>query len=297
MTKNRISRRGALKTGAGLLAAGVSAPLFGRVGWAAEAKQIPISLQLYSIRGDCAQDFDKAVEAVAEMGYDGVEFAGYHKYSGNPEGLKKKLGDLGLKVAGTHIGTGSFAPDRIQQTIEFHQVLGCKFLIVPGDGAFCHPENSKKLAETFNKAAEILKPHGMYCGYHNHTQEFNTAPDTDKTWWDLFAERTVHDVVLQQDCGWTAHAGRDPVEYIHKYPGRTRITHFKPSVKSGDEGKKAFIGQDSVDWAAVITACREVGATEWITIEQETYPDGKSPLECTDISLKGLRRILAEMGS
>ncbi len=41
---NGISRRDALKTGAGLLAAGASISLFGRVGWAAEAKQIPISL-------------------------------------------------------------------------------------------------------------------------------------------------------------------------------------------------------------------------------------------------------------
>ncbi len=297
MINNRISRRDALRTGAGLLAAGVLSPsLFGRTGWAAETKHIPISVQLYSIRGDCAQDFDKALEAVAKMGFEGVEFAGYHKYGGNAEGLKKKLDELGLKVAGTHIGTGSFAEGNIQRTIDFHQTLGCKFLIVPGDGAFCDPEKSKVLAETFNKAAETLKPHNMFCGYHNHTREMTVAPGTDKTWWDLFAQRTTNDVVLQQDCGWTAHADRDPVAFIRKYPGRTRITHFKPTAKHGDAGKKAYIGQDSVDWAAVITACREVGGTEWITIEQESYPDGKSPMECTEISLKGLKQILAQMG-
>lgn len=270
--------------------------MLGEVARAAGAKQIPISLQLYSVRGDCGKDFDKTVQRVAKMGYQGVEFAGYHKYSNDAAGLKKKLDELGLKVAGTHIGTSSFAGDRIQKTIEFHQAIGCKFLIVPGDGAFCHPEKSKELAETFNKAAEILKPHGMYCGYHNHTSEMGTAPGTDKTHWDLFAERTSKDVVLQQDCGWTAHAGRDPAEFVRKYPGRTKITHFKPSVHGMAAGKKAFIGQDSVDWPEVITACYEVGGTEWITIEQESYPDGKSPMECSEISLNGLKQILAKMG-
>ena len=33
--------------------------------------------------------------------------------------------------------------------------------------------------------------------------------------------------------------------------------------------------------------------TEWIIVEQETYPDGKSPMECTQMSLAGLKTVLA----
>jgi sugar phosphate isomerase/epimerase len=178
----------------------------------------------------------------------------------------------------------------LQKTIEFHQAIGCKFLIVPGDGDFTHPEKSKALAETFNKTAEILKPLGMACGYHNHTGEFKK--DGDKTFWDLFAERTSKDVVLQQDCGWTAAAGLDPVEMMRRYPGRMKSTHFKPTVVKGDAGKKAILGQDSVDWAAVYAGCCEFGGTEWVTIEQETYPDGKSPMECSALSLAGLKKLI-----
>ncbi len=60
----------------------------------------------------------------------------------------------------------------------------------------------------------------------------------------------------------------------------------------GDAGKKAILGQDSVDWAAVLRACQEVGGTEWITIEQERYPDGKSPMECSGLSLAGLKKLM-----
>ena len=256
----------------------------------AEAKANPrISIQLYSVRDDCAKDFDAALERLAKMGFAGVEFAGYHKYGGKAKELRKKLDDLNLLAAATHIGTGTFRGDELARTIEFHQILGCKFLIVPGDGDFTNPEKSKALAETFNQTAEKLKPLGMYCGYHNHSHEFTKLGDT--TYWDLFAQRTSKEVVLQQDCGWTAFAGQNPAELVRRYPGRTKVTHFKPTVVKNDSSKKAIFGQDSVDWPPVLAACREVGGTEWVTLEQEVYPDGKSPMECTELSLAGLKKI------
>lgn len=260
----------------------------------AASRKIPVALQLYSVRGDCGKDFDAALAQVAKMGFEGVEFAGYHKYSGKAKELTQKLADLNLKVAATHIGTGTLRGDALKGTIEFHQAIGCKYLIVPGDGDFTNPEKSKAMAETFNKATEILKPLNMACGYHNHAHEFKKA-EGDKTWWDLFAERTTKDVVLQQDCGWTAYAGVDPVDVMKKYPGRMQSTHLKPTIVPADKGsaKKAFIGQDSVDWAAVTVACRDIGGTEWFTLEQEAYPDGKTPMEATEISLAGLKKILA----
>ena len=39
---------------------------------------IPIAVQLYSVRDDSAQDFFGTIAKVAAMGYEGVEFAGYH---------------------------------------------------------------------------------------------------------------------------------------------------------------------------------------------------------------------------
>jgi sugar phosphate isomerase/epimerase len=254
-------------------------------------RKIPVALQLYSVRDDCGRDFDAALAQVAKMGFEGVEFAGYYQYGGKGRELRKKLDDLNLKVAATHIGTDSFRGDALPKTIEFHQEIGCRFLVVPGDRDFTHPERSKALAETFNQTAAALKPLNMACGYHNHTGEFKK--DGDKTYWDLFAERTSKDVILQQDCGWTVAAGLDPVELMKRYPGRMKSTHFKPTVVDADKGKKkAILGEDSVDWVAVLAACRTVGGTEWITIEQETYPDGKSPMECSALSLAGLKKLL-----
>jgi sugar phosphate isomerase/epimerase len=282
-----ISRRAFL----GIAGAAPLAWAIGRSLPLAAAGPIPVALQLYSVRGDCKQNFDTALDQVAAMGFQGVEFAGYYGYAGKGADLAARLKTLKLKAAGTHVGMPVLRGDALKTTIDFHQAIGCTFLVVPGDAAFTDPEKSKALADEFNQLALTLKPLGMACGYHNHTGEFKK--DGDKTFWDLFAERTSKDVILQQDCGWTMAAGFDPAAYVRKYPGRTRTTHFKPTVREGDAGKKPIVGQDSVDWKAVYAACKEAGGTEWIVLEQETYPDGKSPMDCTRESFAGLKALLA----
>jgi sugar phosphate isomerase/epimerase len=288
-TLDTLTRRDVLcAAAAGTLSLGLA----GR--WAPAEDSAPsmgIALQLYSIRNDCARDFDAALKWVAETGFEAVEFAGYHKYGGKPKELRDQLDGLGLKVAGTHIGTNSLVGDALKGTIEFHQVLGCRYLIVPGDGRFSKPDGNKELAEIFNKAAEELKKVGMFTGYHNHTHEFQK--DGDKTYWELFAERTSQDVVLQQDVGWTTSAGYDPAVMIRKYPGRSKIIHCKPAVV-GNGNKRPIIGEDSVKWAEVFQACREVGGTEWLTLEQEAYLPNTTPMECVQLSLAGMKKILAQ---
>lgn len=291
--KNCISRRDFLKVSA----AGTAVVIGAQTGLlSAEntpAKNIKLGVQLYSVREDCAEDFDGALAKIAAMAFEGVEFAGYYQYDTAPKDLKNRLNDLGLKAAGTHIGLSALKGDALSKTLEFHKIIGCNYLIVPSDPDFTHPEKSKALAEVLNQAAAVLKAEGMYCGFHNHKTEFNLFEG--KTYWDLFAERTQKDVVLQLDVGWAVAAQVDPAAAIRKHPGRSRTVHFKPTVLADDKDKIVIIGQDSVAWPGVIKACYEVGGTEWFTIEQEHYPGGKSPMECTQLSLEGLKTILKEM--
>ena len=289
MNISPYSRRNFLKSSALTAVAVAGSRAFGAP---AASRSIPISLQLYSVRDDCKKDFDATLAAVAKMGFAGVEFAGYGKYSGKAKELLAKLNELGLKAAATHIGTGTMRGDALAKTIDFHNEIGCKYLIVPGDKAFTDPEKSKELAEFFNDTAAKLKPHGMACGYHNHKGEFGKAGDSN--YWELFAGRTSKDVVLQLDCGWAAGAGQDCADLMKRYAGRMKVVHIKPSVFGTTAGKKAIFGQDSVNWGPVLTACRDVGGTEWLTLEQEAYPDGKTPLECTELSLTALKLQLAK---
>ena len=243
--------------------------------------RIPIALQLYSVREDCAKDLPRTLEAVAKMGYEGVEFAGY--YGWKAEDLKKLLDDLGLKVAGTHIGLNTLLGDEYERTVEFNKILGNKYLVVPG----LPPErrSSKEAwietAKLMDEIAAKLKEEGMKLGYHNHAVEFQ--PIDGEIPWDIFFT-TAKEVFMQLDIGNAMHGGADPIPYLRKYPGRSLTIHLK---EYSSTNPKALIGEGEVNWKEVFELCETVGGTEWYIVEQESY--AYPPLECVERCLKNLK--------
>ena len=141
-----------------------------------------------------------------------------------------------------------------------------------------------------NRLAAKLAPMGMQIGYHNHEKEFDSFEQT--TFWDYIATHTDENVVLQQDVGWTTYAGKDPVEYVKRYPGRPLTTHYKVKLPDEVQGKQPLIGQDTIDWSSLIEANMTVGGTQWLVVEQEEYPNGLKPLEAVKISKQGLETYL-----
>ena len=95
--------------------------------------RIPVALQLYSVRRELDKDVYGTLKAVAEMGYDGVEFAGAPKHS--PEVLRAILDEVGLVCCGWHIPYELVQPNRLEETIAFHKTLGNRRLVIPGVGA------------------------------------------------------------------------------------------------------------------------------------------------------------------
>ena len=63
--------------------------------------KIPIAVQLYSVRKDCAKDLPGTLAALSKMGYKGVEFADYFKRDAKT--LNQMLADNGLQCVGSHI--------------------------------------------------------------------------------------------------------------------------------------------------------------------------------------------------
>ncbi len=246
--------------------------------------RVPIAVQLYSVREDCARDFAGTMAAVAEMGYEGVEFAGFHDHTA--EQVRKMLDDTGLKVAGAHISLDQLLGDAFEATVEFHATIGNRYLIVPWipEQYRESAEAWKRTAELFNELAEKLKPHGMRIGYHNHHVEFQ--PLDGACGWEIFFDNTVPEVIMQIDTGNAVHGGADPVAYVRKYPGRAVTVHVKEYSASND---KALVGEGDIDWAAFFEACETVGGTEWYIVEQETY--AYPPLECVRRCLENLRKM------
>ena len=244
--------------------------------------QIPIALQLYSIREDCERDLPGTLEAVSEMGYDGVEFAGYYGYSAQE--LRELLDAYGLAVAGAHIPLDTLLGAELDETIAFNRALGNRFLIVPG----LPPERRNshaawlETAQVFDGIAARLSEHDMVTGYHNHYVEFE--PMGGELPWDTFFGNTRADVVMQIDIGNALHGGGDPLACMERYPGRAITVHLK-EYSSSDP--KALLGEGDVAWDRVFELCESIGGTEWYIVEQESY--AYPPLECVARCIQALR--------
>ncbi len=247
--------------------------------------RIPIALQLYSIREDLAEDFPGNLKAVADMGYEGVEFAGYYDYAA--EDLKSMLDDFGLAVAGSHVRVDAIQADGLQETVDFAHALGNKYIVVPGlPGEYTESKEAwQKTADLFTEAAASLKAEGLMLGYHNHKHEFEQTFEGESAW-DIFFDRASDDVFAQLDIGHTLRGGGDAIAALNKYPGRFATVHVK-DFDPDDDG--ALVGEGTADWDTIFDICESTAATEWYIIEHEVYP--LPPMECVKRCLDNMKRM------
>ncbi len=283
---HELTRRDLMRFGAGMLAAAGAARLGNATAAGASAKRVPIGLQLYSVRGECQRDFAGTVAKVAEMGYEGVEFAGYYNWPA--EKIRKLLDQHGLKCCGTHAQLPSLLGDEFARTVEFNRTIGNKYLIVPAIPGNMRPDSKPAwvlFAKLMTEIAGKAKEHGMRAGYHNHAGEFE--PMNGDMPWEVFASNSGKDVVLQVDIGHVVRAGADPAPYMQRYPGRLLTVHVKDFAK----GKDPLVGEGDVDWPAMFRICEGDGGTEWYIIEDESRTQ---PLQRVEQDLQNLRRLLRE---
>ena len=249
--------------------------------------RIPIALQLYSVREDCGMDLPGTLKAVADMGYEGVEFAGYHDRSA--EELRQMCDDLKLSIVGTHTRIDTLLGDELEATAAYNKILGHNYLIVPvlGDEYRATPQAWRETAATFSEIAAKAQAVDARVGYHNHRIEFEALEGEIP--WDIFCGGTDDSVITQLDVGHCMRGGGDPVAALHKYPGRAQLVHVK---EYDPEDETTVVGEGVVPWEKVFEACESVGGTEWYIVEHERY--AAPPLECVDACLKNLKKIRSE---
>jgi len=217
------------------------------------------------------------------MGYQGVEFAGYHGKSA--EEIAKMLKDNGVVCCGTHTGLNTLTGDNFDKTVEFNKTIGNKYLIVPGL-PHQNVESRQAVIDTaklFTELAAKAKPLGMYVGYHAHGGDFKKFDG--ETVWDLLFANAGPDVVMQMDVGNCLGGGGDPYATLKKFPGRALTVHLKEH--GGKAG--AVVGEGDVKWNEVFQLCETTGKTQWYIVEQESY--ATSPLECVKACLENLRKM------
>jgi len=246
-----------------------------------------LALQVYTVREALAKDFAGTLRKVKEIGYDAVELTGTGPYDG--PALGKLLEELGLRVAGIHVGLQALEQD-LDGLLALAAALRTPNLVCPA-----LPEERRGTREDWIAVARTLDGIGQRCregglrlSYHNHSFEFVRFGEQYAL--DLLLEScSPSNVWSELDTYWVKHGGADPVQYIRRYAGRISILHCKDMA--GDENRSfAEVGRGVLDWRAIHEAALSAGV-EWYCVEQDVCPG--DPFESARISADFIR---AELG-
>lgn len=220
----------------------------------------PLSIQLYTLREEAAQDFPAVLRLLADIGYKGVEFAGLHGHSAQE--IAKLVGDLGLQVSSSHVSLPT--KENISQIVDTEKTVGNTRLVSGfGPDQFKTVDDCKESADKFQAAAELAKQHGMTFGMHNHWWEFGTV-DNNRLVYDLVLE-AAPDIFSELDVYWAAVGGHNPAEVVAAHKARLPLLHIKDGPMEKDAAMTA-VGSGKLDMPAIIGAA-DPNVLQWLIVE------------------------------
>lgn len=267
----------------------------------------PVAYQVYSAREDAKVDLLSVLKQLKEMGYDGVEFAGFYDHSA--EEVASMLQEVGLVAISSHVPYAQMLED-MEGVIAYHKAIGCKYIAIPHLSTEDRPGGPgfAKVIRHIYKFGKMCKEAGIQLLYHNHDFEFAAVSG-------IYGLDFLYDAVCPKllkteiDTCWVKYAGEDPAAYVRKYTGRAPVLHLKDYVgrregsaapygligekEAEENGNIAFsfrpVGYGCQDVKSVVEAGLDAGV-EWFIVEQDASPD-RPALEAAKMSIDTLKKL------
>lgn len=252
----------------------------------APAKKVKdVGIELYTFRNEMMADALGTLKQIAALGIKEIESARStkgHYYGYKPKEMKQVCNDLGMNLRSGHV----HIDDQWQQTINDAAEAGQEYVIcssMPQSGQ--NVANYKKVAEIFNKAGEDCKKLNIKFGYHNHEYEFEQ--ENGQVLYDILLNNTEAGLVhMQLDLGWVIVAGKNPIDYFNKFPGRFPLWHLKDMDMA--KKKSTEFGKGGLDIKAMFKNIKQSGM-KYFFIEQEEYSD--TPLASMQHNMAYLKKL------
>ena len=264
---------------------------FVRQGAATFPLGLPPGLQLWTVQDELRANAAVTLRALSRMGIRELEL---FELPRAPREFRKQCEDLGLSLVSGHFYLQSLANAK---TLDAAHVLGLKYMIVvfPTLRSLKDRDISgmsvKELmplyekitlddyrwnAEQFNTYGEQLAREGFQLGYHNHAVDLKRldgkiALDT------LIDETRPELMVFEMDTGHVIHAGKDPIQYLEKYPTRIQLLHLKDlepgyhisaRIDTEEMDTNAELGSGVINWPSLFAAAARGNVKHWF-IEHE----------------------------
>ncbi len=258
--------------------------------WAKKSKGKAIGLQLYTLRQVIHKDVKGTLKQLGYWGYQELETYGYN--NGMLFGMKSKefaayVNSLGMNVVSGHYGM-DVVRGNWEQAVADAKEAGQKYVVVPWIVEAERTEDGyKKICEELNKAGEVANKYGLRMGYHNHAFEFEVVGE-QVAYDRMLNELDPKLVGMELDIYWVVRAGKDPLQYFAKYPGRFEQWHVKDMDKA-DKDKNADVGTGSINFKPLFAQAKKAGMKHFY-VEQESYPT--DPMTSTKNCIDNLKKII-----
>lgn len=228
---------------------------------------LKLGLQLYTMRDDVNGDFIGMLEKVREVGYEGVEFAGF--YDIPAEEMKAALDRLGLTAVGSHESFERVV-EKADEVIAYNKAIGNNKIVIPWLTTN-DPAELQKVIEGVQSVEKKYADAGMVLCYHNHRHDFETVDGVYCIEKFLDAVKTVQ---YEIDAYWTGIMLDDVPGYLRAKKDRMALLHMKDGAGVSDPENLCAIGEGTEDIQGLLDAAKEIGL-EWVIVENDfPKPDG-----------------------
>lgn len=237
------------------------------------------AVQLYSLRDMAQREGAEAVlRAVAEAGYDGVEFAGF--YGKTPVQMKELLEKYRLAPVSAHIGAVA-----VEDNLPYIDALGIGYVCIPwaGPETFASGQAYGAFIKETERAKALLEARGVVLGYHNHAHEYENGAD--------FLGKLTGDAKIgaELDVFWATVAGKDAVQEMKRLSDRLLLVHIKEAAAVAPaERPQPVVGEGAIDMKGVFSEMKRQ-QIPWAILEVEQYPC--SEREYLRRSLENMKRL------
>jgi len=220
---------------------------------------LPLAIQLYSLREEAEKDYASVIRRVSQIGYIGVEPAGFPNIT--PEKAGSLYKEYNLKVPSAHMPLP--LNEKKNEVLEAMEAIDCKRLVSgKGPDDFKTVDLVKKTCEIFNEVNSVCKDKGLKFGIHNHWWEFMKIDDTYV--YELMLKYLDPDIEFQLDTYWIKTAGVDPVKVIRQLAKRVNSLHIKDGPCVKNEPMTA-IGKGKMNFPPIIKEAEK--SAEWLIVE------------------------------
>ena len=242
---------------------------------------------------------------MAALGYQEVEAAGF--FGRSPSDVKKAMDEAGLRCVSAHYSLKDLLP-RTEETIQYGKDLGLQYIVCASpwwkDPSKVKDAGSRAArermtlddwhwnAEQFNRIGERVSAAGMRFAYHNHTPEFRS--ENGVVFYDELLKSTdPSKVTMELDCGWAVVAGKNPAEYLTRYPARFSMLHVKDfkmtaGVTPTEPPPSTELGRGTIDYRPIFAAAKKAGIKHAF-VEQEQFD--MAPMDALKIDAEFMRGV------